>query len=215
MGDFAVTVGDPPACTVGFLPPSAWRSPADTTDIDTPDGLYCKLPQDSPIAVRGARNYPCIGHPGKRAPTVQICDSDKPFEPLAMRQHVLGPYPLDPNLISQGIPPDDRATADGHLYGPIEGTAPPPAQPQPPVSAPPPTAVTETPPAATVPSAAPAGNEIRLNGLRANRSGLPVALAQYNPDTGEYLGSDRKWYRQSDLVTAGAAKSWKDMVLMP
>ena len=51
--------------------------------------------------VRGARNYPCMGHPGKRAPTVEICDSDKPYEPLAMRQHALGPYPLDPNLVAQ------------------------------------------------------------------------------------------------------------------
>ena len=75
------------------------------------DGLYCKLPQDSPIGVRGARNYPCMGHPGKRAPTVEICNSDKPYEPLAMRQHVLGPYPLDPNLLAQGIPPDDRMNA--------------------------------------------------------------------------------------------------------
>jgi phospholipid/cholesterol/gamma-HCH transport system substrate-binding protein len=38
---------------------------------------------------------PCID-----LPTVQICDSDKPYEPLAVRQHALGPYPLDPNLIS-------------------------------------------------------------------------------------------------------------------
>ncbi len=67
VGEFAITLGDPPPCTVGFLPPSSWRSPpADTTTIDTPpDGLYCKLPQDSPIAVRGARNYPCAGKPGK------------------------------------------------------------------------------------------------------------------------------------------------------
>ena len=121
-GDFALTIDDPPICTVGFLPPSQWRSPADTTDIDTPDGLYCKLPQDSPLAVRGARNYPCMGHPGKRAPTVEICNSDKPFMPLAMRQHVLGPSPLDPNLLSQGIPPDDRVTADKRMFGPIEGT---------------------------------------------------------------------------------------------
>ncbi|HEY9303091.1 MAG TPA: MlaD family protein, partial [Mycobacterium sp.] len=72
IGEFAISIGDPPPCTVGFLPPSSWRSPADTTTIDTPDGLYCKLPQDSPISVRGARNYPCMGKPGKRAPTVQI-----------------------------------------------------------------------------------------------------------------------------------------------
>ena len=79
LGDFTLKISDPPACTVGFLPPSQWRSPADTTDIDTPDGLYCKLPQDSPIGVRGARNYPCMGQPGKRAPTVEICDSDQPY----------------------------------------------------------------------------------------------------------------------------------------
>ena len=63
MGDFRISIEDPPPCTVGFLPPSQWRSPADITTIDTPDGLYCKLPQDSPIVVRGARNYPCMGCP--------------------------------------------------------------------------------------------------------------------------------------------------------
>jgi phospholipid/cholesterol/gamma-HCH transport system substrate-binding protein len=121
-GDFALTIDDPPICTVGFLPQSQWRSPDDVTDVDTPDGMYCKLPQDSPLAVRGARNYPCMGHPGKRAPTVEICNSDKPFMPLAMRQHVLGPSPVDPNLLSQGVPPDDRVTADKRIFGPIEGT---------------------------------------------------------------------------------------------
>jgi phospholipid/cholesterol/gamma-HCH transport system substrate-binding protein len=121
-GDFALTIDDPPICTVGFLPPSQWRSPSDTGDVDTPDGMYCKLPQDSPLAVRGARNYPCMGHPGKRAPTVEICNSDKPYMPLAMREHVLGPSPLDPNLLSQGIPPDDRVTADRRIFGPVEGT---------------------------------------------------------------------------------------------
>jgi phospholipid/cholesterol/gamma-HCH transport system substrate-binding protein len=125
-GDFSFTVDDPPICTVGFLPQNMWRSPSDTSDIDTPDGLYCKLPQDSPLSVRGARNYPCMGHPGKRAPTVEICNSDKPFMPLAMRQHVLGPSPVDPNLLSQGIPPDDRVTADQRIFGPIEGTPLPP-----------------------------------------------------------------------------------------
>ncbi len=126
VGDFALTVDDPPICTVGFLPASQWRSPDDERVIDTPDGVYCKLPQDSPLSVRGARNNPCMGHPGKRAPTVEICNSDKPFMPLAMRQHVLGPAPLDPNLLSQGIPPDDRVTADQRIFGPVEGTPLPP-----------------------------------------------------------------------------------------
>jgi phospholipid/cholesterol/gamma-HCH transport system substrate-binding protein len=124
--DFALTIDDPPICTVGFMPASQWRSPADTSDIDTPDGLYCKLPQDSPLSVRGARNYPCMDKPGKRAPTVEICKSDKPYMPLAMRQHTLGPSPLDPNLLSQGVPPDDRVTANDRIFGPVEGTPLPP-----------------------------------------------------------------------------------------
>lgn len=128
VGAFHIAIADPSACTVGFLPPSQWRSPADTTTVDTPDGLYCKLPQDSPLGVRGARNYPCMGQPGKRAPTVEICESDKPFEPLAMRQHMAGPYPLDPNLLSQGIPPDDRINRHDDLYGPPQGTPRPPMQ---------------------------------------------------------------------------------------
>ena len=70
----------------GLPPPSQWRSPQDQTDVDTPDGLYCKLPQDSLLDVRGARNFRCIKQPGKRAPTVEICDSDKPFEPIAIRR---------------------------------------------------------------------------------------------------------------------------------
>jgi virulence factor Mce-like protein len=126
QGDFALTIDDPPICTVGFLPQSQWRSPDDLTDIDTPDGLYCKLPQDSPLSVRGARNNPCMGHPGKRAPTVEICNSDQPYMPLAMRQHVLGPSPIDPNLLAQGIPPDDRVNPDERIFGPIEGTPLPP-----------------------------------------------------------------------------------------
>lgn len=138
IGDFRISVSDPPACTVGFLPPSAWRNPADTTTVDTPDGVYCKLPQDSPIAVRGARNTPCMGVPGKYAPTVQECYSDRPYTPLAMRQHALGPYPVDPNLIAQGIPPDDRVSADDNLYGPLAGTPPPPPAGPPPAPPPPP-----------------------------------------------------------------------------
>jgi phospholipid/cholesterol/gamma-HCH transport system substrate-binding protein len=150
QGDFTLTIADPNSCTVGFLPPSSWRSPADTTTIDTPDGLYCKLPQDSPIAIRGARNYPCMAHPGKRAPTVEICNDPKGYQPLAMRQHSLGPYPIDPNLIAQGVPPDDRVDFSDRLYAPVEGTplppgavpagtppdATPPGAPPPPVQAP-------------------------------------------------------------------------------
>jgi virulence factor Mce-like protein len=157
LGDFAITVNDPDPCTVGFLPPSSWRSPADTTTIDTPDDLYCKLPQDSPLLVRGARNNPCMDKPGKRAPTVEICQSDQPYRPLAMRQHALGPYPFDPNLIAQGVPPDDRTTFQQNIFAPIEGTPLPPgaglgSQAAPPPPAPPGAGQPFVPQAANVPS---------------------------------------------------------------
>ncbi|WP_345498793.1 MlaD family protein [Nocardia callitridis] len=120
LGAFRMSgTSDPPACTVGFLPPTEWRPPSDTTTIDTPDGLYCKLPQDSPVAVRGARNYPCMNDPGKRAATAEVCNNEQESEqPVATEQPVVGPYPRDPNLESQGIAPDVRPI-------PGDGSGPP------------------------------------------------------------------------------------------
>lgn len=115
---------DPPPCTVGFLPPSERRSPIDTTTIDLPDGLYCKLPQDSPVSVRGVRNIPCMTKPWKRAPTAEICNSDQEYEPIAKKQPLLGPTPRDPELEAQGIPPDTRWFPDDGLYAPV-GEGPP------------------------------------------------------------------------------------------
>jgi virulence factor Mce-like protein len=232
-GAFNLTISDPPACTVGFLPPSQWRAPADTATVDTPDGLYCKLPQDSPIGVRGARNYPCQGHPGKRAPTVEICDSDKPFEPLAMRQHVFGTYPLDPNLIGQGIPPDDRMNWNRErIFGPVNGTPLPPGVGGPPVGPPSPaTQMGEVSPIAPIdapnvpngPPPGPPGNPPAglaggapsvapsAFGRGTPQSGPSVAITQYDPHTGSYVGPDGQVYRQSDLVTHTTPKTWKDM----
>jgi phospholipid/cholesterol/gamma-HCH transport system substrate-binding protein len=250
-GDFTLTLNDPPACTVGFLPPSQWRNPADLNSIDTPDGLYCKLPQDSPISVRGARNYPCMGHPGKRAPTVELCNDPRGYQPLAMRQHSLGPYPLDPNLIAQGVPPDDRVDFGDRIYAPVEGTplppgavpagpfgptdplaspvqapapvAPPPPPgnslngvPLPPVQAPlapaagevphgPPPAPVDVPPPDGALPAAPSA-------FGGNDSGGPsVALAPYDPRTGQYLTPDGQLQQVTNLA-AGAPKSWKDLL---
>ena len=217
QGDFSLSLGDPPACTVGFLPPSSWRSPADTSVIDTPDGLYCKLPQDSPIAVRGARNLPCMGHPGKRAPTVEICDSDKPFEPLAQHEHVLGPYPFDPNLISQGMPPDDRVNPDSNIYGPTEGTPMPPGSDAP--SAPPPPAVADIapPPATEAPPPAGAnggGGTATPSSFSGNGSAAApsVAVAEYNPRNGAYSTSNGQLFQQSDLADLGQ-RTWKEMLI--
>ena len=202
QGDFTLTLNDPPACTVGFLPPSSWRSPSDLSDVDTPDGLYCKLPQDSPIGVRGARNYPCMGQPGKRAPTVELCEGEGDFQPLAMRQHALGPYPFDPNLIAQGIPPDDRVTFEDHIYGPLEGTPmPPPAPPVPPPSAPP------VAPAPAAPSAGVAPSAFTPDG-----GGPSVAIATYDPKTGQFATPNGTVARQTDVVAHDGEQSWTDLL---
>jgi phospholipid/cholesterol/gamma-HCH transport system substrate-binding protein len=235
QGDFTISVSDPPACTVGFLPPSSWRNPADESEVDTPDGLYCKLPQDSPIAVRGARNYPCMGHPGKRAPTVQLCDDPNGYIPLAMRQHAIGAYPLDPNLIAQGIPPDSRIDPSTDIYGPVEGTPRPPgATPvdaAPPGAGPPPDALPGPLPGppADQPAPAPAPADVPAPGpdgaaqpvaapsaFSGNETapGPTVATARYNPQTGAYLAPDGHFYHQVDLK-AGPPKAWQDMVLGP
>ena len=218
LGDFRISIADPNPCTVGFLPPSQWRSPADLTTLDTPDGLYCKLPQDSPIVVRGARNAPCMGVPGKRAPTVEECYSDKPYQPLAMRQHSVGPYPIDPNLIAQGIPPDDRVTADENLFAPVEGTPLPPGAAIPPG---PPGAPAPLPPgippmpaqaAASPPGDSPGAVPAAPSSFDANASepGPSVAIAHYDPQTGQYAAPDGTVAQQTDLVDP--PKSWQDLI---
>jgi virulence factor Mce-like protein len=203
QGDFTLTIGDPPACTVGFLPPSSWRSPADMSDIDTPDGLYCKLPQDSPIAVRGARNYPCMGQPGKRAPTVEMCEGPQNFEPLAMRQHATGAYPIDPNLISQGIPPDDRVTFNDNIYGPLQGTPMPPVSPPAAAPAPPP-----PPPPPAGPAVAPSAFTPGVGGP----PGPSVAIATYDPQTGQFATPDGTVARQTDVVAGDGQRAWTDLL---
>jgi phospholipid/cholesterol/gamma-HCH transport system substrate-binding protein len=219
LGEFATTIADPPACTTGFLPPSSWRSPADTSDADTPDGLYCKLPQDAPISVRGARNYPCMGVPGKRAPTVQLCNDPKGFLPITEHQHMFGPYPIDPNLLAQGIPPDDRVNRDSHTFGPLGGTPPPNVVPPP---GPPPIGETPAPPAVDAPPPGeappvPLPNELSAapSSFGSAGSGLSpsVAAAVYNPRTGQYATPDGHVFRQSDLVTPGVHLTWQDLLL--
>ncbi len=213
QGDFTLTLNDPPACTVGFLPPSSWRSPSDLSDIDTPDGLYCKLPQDSPIAVRGARNYPCMGQPGKRAPTVEICESGAPYEPLAMRQHATGAYPLDPNLISQGIPPDDRVTLNDTIYGPLQGTpGPPQAAPPGPPPAPVP-APAEVPAAQPVTPPAPAdGTPVAPSAFTPGGPGPSVAIATYDPKSGQFAAPDGTVGRQTDVANGPGPRAWTDLL---
>jgi virulence factor Mce-like protein len=196
MGAFGLMMADPPVCTTGFLPPSQWRSPADQTTIDTPDNLYCKLPQDSPIAVRGVRNNPCMGHPGKRAPSVEICNSDQEFKPLALRQHALGPYAIDPNLIAQGVPLDRRVNPNELITAPMAGTPLPPGAVPSGTPPDPPTPGSLNQP----PSAPPPGQ------------GPPIPVTQYDPNTGRYIGPDGRVYEQSDLAAGAPPENWQDLL---
>ena len=94
LGVGALSLNQPPPCLTGFLPASEWRSPADTTTAPLPRGTYCKIPMDATNVVRGARNYPCVDVPGKRAASPRECRSKEPYVPLGTN-----PWYGDPNQI--------------------------------------------------------------------------------------------------------------------
>ena len=112
----------PPPCTTGFLPAQQQRVPTFQDYPDrAPGDVYCRVPQDAPFNVRGARNIPCVTVPGKRAPTWQMCESNEYYVPLNDGYNWKG----DPNatLSGQGVPqyappapvavvPYDPATGD-------------------------------------------------------------------------------------------------------
>lgn len=71
--DFALGFQDPGTCTMGFMSFKEWRGGAAQTARDLPPGMLCRVPQDSNLAVRGARNFPCVEFPGRRAPSPAEC----------------------------------------------------------------------------------------------------------------------------------------------
>ena len=98
---FNLNLNLPSSCTTGFLPANQQRVPADTDYPERPAGdLYCRVPQDSPLNVRGARNTPCETVPGKRAPTVKMCESNENYKPLNDGFNWKG----DPNATLSGQP---------------------------------------------------------------------------------------------------------------
>ncbi len=106
-GSFFINLGlnlnIPTPCTTGYLPAQQIRNPALEDAPDLPAGdLYCRVPQDSQIDPRGVHNIPCETVPGKRAPTVKMCESNEQYVPLNDGYNWKG----DPNatLSGQGIP---------------------------------------------------------------------------------------------------------------
>lgn len=165
--DFQLNLNLPPTCTTGFLPAQQQRAPSFEDYPDRPAGdLYCRVPQNSPFNVRGARNYPCLTVPGKRAPTVKMCESTEQYVPLNEGYNWKG----DPNATYSGqdipqLPPGSAPTPGG----PSQRPAPP-----------------------------------------------PIAAAEYDPVTGNYIGPDGRLYNQSNLSEAAPKeKKWQSMLIPP
>jgi phospholipid/cholesterol/gamma-HCH transport system substrate-binding protein len=157
---FNLNMNLPPPCSTGYLPPQQVRPPSEVDYPERPAGdMYCRVPQDSDLDVRGARNLPCITRPGKRAPTVKMCESDENYVPLNDGYNWKG----DPN-----------ATLSGQSVPQMPPLTPPPAG-----SAPPP----------------------------------PIAVTQYDPATGSYVGPDGKQYTQSNLAQGGEPRKWQDLLV--
>jgi phospholipid/cholesterol/gamma-HCH transport system substrate-binding protein len=110
--DFKLDLGDPPPCSTGFIPPQFIRPPADQTLRELPKDMYCKVPQNDPSAVRGARNYPCQEYPGKRAPTIQLCRDPRGYVPLGNNPWRGPPVPTGtPNEDPRNILPPNKYPA--------------------------------------------------------------------------------------------------------
>ncbi len=136
--DFKISINDPPPCNTGFLPPTDIRTPGDTTLRELPTDLYCKVAQNDPTVVRGARNYPCQEFPGKRAPTIQLCRDPKGYVPLGNSPWRGPPVPVgtpvtDPrNILPPNKFPYIPPEADPDPGYPVApGSLPPGVQPGP------------------------------------------------------------------------------------
>ncbi len=99
----------PPQCTTGFLPAQQRRVPTfEDYRTGPPGNVYCRVPQDAPFNVRGARNLRASKGPAKRAPTWQECESDEVYVPLNDGYNWNG----DPNATASGRPcPTFRRTS--------------------------------------------------------------------------------------------------------
>ena len=136
MGDYLtlnLNLNLPPLCATGFIPPQQQRTPSLQDYPDrAPGDTYCRIPQDAPFNVRGARNLPCVTVPGKRAPTAKMCESGENYIPLNDGYNWKG---------------DPSGTLSGQPIPQLPPGTPPPEVAPPPGPAPPPIAAAEYDPA--------------------------------------------------------------------
>jgi phospholipid/cholesterol/gamma-HCH transport system substrate-binding protein len=201
----SLTINQPPPCLTGFLPAPQWRSPADTSLAPMPSGTYCKIPMDAPAnAVRGARNYPCVDVPGKRAATPRECRDPKPYVPAGTN-----PWYGDPNQILTCPAPAarcDQSVRPGMVIpapSVDNGLNPAPSD-----------RVAGTPPPVSDPLSRPGTGTVQCNGQQPNPcvytpGGPPPAV--YSPQSGELVGPDGVKYRVDNSSKTGD-DGWKDML---
>jgi phospholipid/cholesterol/gamma-HCH transport system substrate-binding protein len=201
---FNLSLNNPPPCLTGFLPASQWRAPADTSIAPLPTGTYCKIPQDTPAnVVRGARNYPCVDVPGKRAATPRECRDNKPYVPLGTN-----PWYGDPNQLRSCPAPGARcdqpvdpgkvipAPSINNGLNPLRADRLPPP-----------------PPPVNDPLQRPGSGTVQCNGQQPNpciyTPASPSAI--YVPSSGEVVGADGSKYTLEDSNHLGD-DGWKDML---
>ena len=206
----ALSINQPPPCLTGFLPASEWRSPADTSMAPLPKGTYCKIPKDyQGNVVRGARNYPCVDVPGKRAATPMECRSPEPYIPLGTN-----PWYGDPNQILSCPAPGarcDQGVNPGFVVpAPTvnNGVNPAPADQLPPPQS--------TAPVSD-PLSPPGQGTISCSGQQPNpciytpAPGPPGSTAVYSPSSGQVVGPDGVRYNVSNSSNPGD-DGWKEML---
>jgi len=207
--DLGLSINQPAPCLTGFLPAGQWRSPADTSMKPVEDGLYCKIPQDTPAnTVRGARNIPCVDVPGKRAATPLECRSNEPYVPLGTN-----PWFGDPDQIvncpAPGAVCDQPVNPGTVIPAPTINTG---LNPLPADLLPPPKAPTSDP------VSTPGQGSVQCNGQQPNPcnytpAGTPATnmSATYNASSGEIVGPDGTKYTVKNSTTTGD-DGWKEML---
>ena len=207
----ALSINQPPPCLTGFLPASEWRSPADTSMRPLPKGTYCKIPKDyQGNVVRGARNYPCVDVPGKRAATPMECRSPAPYVPLGTN-----PWYGDPNQILSCPAPGARCDQG---VNPGRGVVPAPTvnngvNPAPADQLPPPNSTAPI----SDPLSPPGQGSVSCSGQQPNpciytpAPGPPGSTAVYSPTSGQVVGPDGVKYNVSNSSNPGD-DGWKEML---
>ena len=221
--DLGLSINQPAPCLTGFLPAGQWRSPADTSIKPVENGLYCKIPQDTPAnVVRGARNIPCVDVPGKRAAPPMECRSNEPYVPLGTN-----PWIGDPNQIvncpAPGAACDQPVNPGTVIPAPTINTGlnPLPADLLPPPSAPTSDPVSKPGQGAVRCADPSAGVDIR--GVQPgwpqpgtcdySAAATPATnmSATYNASSGEIVGPDGTKYTVKNSTTTGD-DGWKEML---